>query len=314
MDKMVKAQQKIISIAGTTATGKSSLAIALAKKINGEIISADSRQVYRGYDIATAKATCDEMQGVKHYLIDVLDPDEDFSAGVFVNMAKDAIVQIVGKGKIPIIVGGTGLYLKMLLDGVDMPKGEPDKVLREELQSILEEKGPQYLYQMLIDLDAEFAKKLHPNDTYKVMRSIEILKTSDKTMQDSRGTKEKEFDVLKIALGAKERQIIYDRINIRVDKMVNMGLESEARIIYFKNPELKSFAATIGYQEFIPYFKGEYDLKTVVEKIKQNTRRYAKRQLTWLRAQADINWFYIDELSVEEIETKSYELIKKFLI
>ena len=133
-------------------------------------------------------------------------------------------------------------------------------------------------------------------------------------MQDSRGTKEKEFDVLKIALGAKERQIIYDRINIRVDKMVNMGLESEARIIYFKNPELKSFAATIGYQEFIPYFKGEYDLKTVVEKIKQNTRRYAKRQLTWLRAQVDINWFYIDELSVEEIETKSYELIKKFLI
>ena len=313
MDKMVKQRQKIISIAGTTATGKSSLAVALAKKINGEIISADSRQVYRGYDIATAKSTIEEMGGVKHYLIDVLDPNEDFSAAVFVEMAKSAIKEIVKNKKVPIIVGGTGLYLKMLLDGIDMPKGEPDKVLREELQSILEEKGPQYLYQMLIDLDAEFAKKLHPNDTYKVMRSIEILKTSDKTMQDSRGTKEKEFDVLKIALGAQNRQVIYDRINARVDKMMDLGLEQEARAIYYKNPDLKSYAATIGYQEFIPYFKDEYDLKTAVEKIKQNTRRYAKRQLTWFHAQDDINWFYIDEKNTEEIKSNIYDMSIKFL-
>lgn len=310
---MVKNRQKIISIAGTTATGKSSLAIALAKKINGEIISADSRQIYRGYNIATAKATTAEMEGIKHYLIDVLPPEEEFSAGLFVDMAKTAIQEINQKGKTPILVGGTGLYLKLLLDGIDMPKGEPNKALRLELQTILEEKGAQYLYEILVDLDKDFAKKLHPNDTYKVMRSIEILKTTDKAMIDSRGIKEKEFDVLKIALGAKERQIIYDRINSRVDKMIELGLEKEAQTIYRQNPQLKSFAATIGYQEFIPYFNNECDINTVIEKIKQNTRRYAKRQLTWLRAQENINWFYIDEQSPTEIEAKAYELIKTFL-
>lgn len=285
----------------------------LAKKINAEIISADSRQVYQGYDIATAKSTIDEMGGIKHYLIDVLAPEEDFSAGVFVDMAKSAISEISAKGKIPILAGGTGLYLKMLLDGVDMPKCEPDVELRKELQAVLEKNGSEFLYKMLVDLDAEFAQKLHPNDTYKVMRSIEILKTTNSTMDESRGRKEKEFDVLKIALGAKDRQVIYDRINSRVDKMMEMGLEEEARKIYQKNPDLKSFHSTIGYQEFVPYFRDECDLKVVVEKIKQNTRRYAKRQLTWFRAQEDIHWFYIDEFSTEEIENQVYELCMRFL-
>ena len=285
----------------------------LAKKINAEIISADSRQVYQGYDIATAKSTIDEMCGIKHYLIDVLVPEEDFSAGVFVDMAKSAISEISAKGKIPILAGGTGLYLKMLLDGVDMPKCEPDVELRKGLQAVLEKNGSEFLYKMLVDLDAEFAQKLHPNDTYKVMRSIEILKTTNSTMDESRGRKEKEFDVLKIALGAKDRQVIYDRINSRVDKMMEMGLEEEARKIYQKNPDLKSFHSTIGYQEFVPYFRDESDLKVVVEKIKQNTRRYAKRQLTWFRAQEDIHWFYIDEFSTEEIENQVYELCMRFL-
>lgn len=287
--------------------------MSLAKKINGEIISADSRQVYKGYDIATAKSTIEEMCGIKHYLIDVLEPDKEFSAGIFVDMAKIAIKEIASKGKVPILVGGTGLYLKMLLDGIDMPKSEPDVVLREELQNILNEQGSGALYKILVDLDSEFAKTLHPNDTYKVMRSIEILKTTNKSMAQARGFKEKEFDVLKIALGANNRQVIYDRINERVDKMFELGLLKEAQSIYDKNPELKSFHSTIGYQEFVPYFNGEADLKTVIEKIKQNTRRYAKRQLTWFRAQNDINWFYIDELSKVEIEDKALALCKNFL-
>ena len=298
---------------GTTATGKSSLAVSLAQKINAEIISADSRQVFRGYDIATAKATEKEMGGIKHYLIDVLAPDEDFSAGVFVDMAKRAINEIVNKHKIPILAGGTGMYLKMLLDGVDMPKGSPNEELRLELQQILEKEGKEKLYSILCELDFDFAKKLHPNDIYKVMRSIEILKTTNKSMLDSRGEKEKEFNVLKIALGAKNREIIYERINTRVDKMIDIGLEKEAFNLYRKNPNSKLFNATIGYQEFIPYFNNEYDLKTAIEKIKQNTRRYAKRQLTWFRAQQDINWFYIDEMSLGEIENNVLELCKNFL-
>lgn len=253
------------------------------------------------------------MAGIKHHLIDVLNPEDEFSAGTFVDLAKNAISDISAKGKLPIIVGGTGLYLKMLLDGFDMPKDEPNKELRTQLQSILEDKGVDFLYNMLVELDEEFAKKLHPNDTYKVMRSIEIIKNANKPMSQARGTREKEYDVLKIALGAKDRQFVYDRINSRVDKMIEMGLENEARTIYEKNPNLKSFHSTIGYQEFVPYFSNECDLKTVIEKIKQNTRRYAKRQLTWFRAQEDINWFYIDELSSEELELQVEKLCKSFI-
>ncbi len=310
MDKVLN---KIISIAGTTATGKSSLSVNLANKINAEIISADSRQVYKGFDIATAKSTPAQMQGIQHYLIDVLEPDKEFSAGIFVEMAKSAIKEITQKGKMPIIVGGTGLYLKMLLDGVDMPKSQPDISLRNELENILNKKGSNELYKMLQSLDNEFAKTIHPNDTYKIMRSIEILKHSKTSMDKARGSKEKEFDVLKIALGAKNREVIYDRINKRVDAMMQQGLEKEAKNIYAKNPNLKTFASTIGYQEFIPYFNGECTIENVIEKIKQNTRRYAKRQLTWFRAQSDIHWFYIDELAPEEIEAQVLELYNDFV-
>jgi len=313
MDKTANIRQKIISIAGTTATGKSSLAISLAKKIDAEIISADSRQVYRGFDIATAKASLEQMGGIKHYLIDVLEPEQEFSAGVFVEMAKSAINEISAKRKMPIIAGGTGLYLKMLLDGIDMPQGKPDKALRSELETILKQKGSEALYEILKSLDSEFAKNVHPNDTYKIIRSIEILKHSNAAMAQSRGTKEKEFDVLKIALGAKDREVIYNRINRRVDVMLEQGLLSEAKAIYEKNPDLKSFASTIGYQEFIPYFKNECTLEEAVDKIKQNTRRYAKRQLTWFRAQQNIHWFYIDELAPEEIEAQVLELYNDFV-
>lgn len=285
----------------------------LAKKINAEIISADSRQVYQGFDIATAKIIPSQMCGVKHYLINVLAPEQEFSAGIFVEMAKAAINEISAKGKIPIIVGGTGLYLKMLLDGVDMPKSKPDTLLREELEAILRDKGSTAIYRILQNLDSEFAKKIHPNDSYKIMRSIEILKHSNTTMELARGLKEKEFDVLKIALGAKDRAVIYNKINERVDDMIQQGLEKEAKSIYEKNPDLKSFASTIGYQEFIPYFNGECTLESTIEKIKQNTRRYAKRQLTWLRAQSDIHWFYIDELAPGEIIAQVLDLSKAFI-
>ncbi len=296
-----------------TATGKSSLAVTLAKKINGEIISADSRQVYRGYNIATAKITPKETDGVKHYLIDILDPNEEFSAGIFVNLAKTCISEIAQKGKIPIIIGGTGLYLKMLLDGIDMPKSKPDYELRNELENILKKQGTVALYNMLCLLDAEFAATIHPNDTYKIMRSIEILKHSNTSMSKARGYKNKEYDVLKIALGALDREVIYRRINQRVDLMFQLGLEAEARSFYDSNPNLKSFLSTIGYQEFVPYFKGECRIEEVVEKIKRNTRRYAKRQLTWFKAQKDIHWFNIDELSPEIIELKVLELCNQFI-
>lgn len=285
----------------------------IASKLNAEIISADSRQIYKEFDICTAKISESEMGGIRHYLIDVLEPGDEFSAGGFVDMAKNAIDEICKKGKNPILVGGTGLYLKMLLDGIDMPKGEPDLKLRAELDALCKEKGSQALYDLLCKLDEEFAQNIHPNDTYKIMRSIEILKQTNLPMKASRGLCEKKYDVLKIGLSVKNREFLYNRINKRVDLMMNAGLEEEARRLFLKYPNCKAYENTIGYKEFIPYFKGEVSLLEAVDKIKQNTRRYAKRQLTWFRAQEEIHWFYIDETSQDEIERSVLELCRAFL-
>ncbi len=268
--------------------------------------------MYKEFDIATAKIAADETGGIKHSLIDVLSPDEEFSAGNFAQMARNIVSNLSLSGKIPIIAGGTGLYLKMLLDGMEMPESEPDEALRQELENIVQNDGNEALYKILIDLDSEFAQKLHPNDTYKVMRSIEILKHTGKSMAESRGVGESRYDVLKICLSARDRDFLYKRINKRVDLMMEKGLEKEARDLYEKYPNSNAFSNTIGYQEFIPYFNSKCSLAEVTEKIKRNTRRYAKRQLTWFRAQEHIHWFYIDEMGSAEIEAEVFELISKW--
>ena len=306
-------KQKIISIAGTTASGKSALAVALAKKINAEIISADSRQIYKDFNIGTAKITQDEMGGIKHYLIDEITPNSEYSAGIFVEQASAIIKEITKRGKVPIITGGTGLYLGMLLDGFDMPQSEPDEKLRVELNEKLEKFGIEFLYEELKQLDLEFAQKIHPNDTYKIMRSIEILRHSKTNMSEARGKCESKYDVLKIVLSASDRQFIYDRINARVDKMFEQGLEKEVKYLFEKYPNSQALFNTIGYQEFIPYFENKCSLTAVSEKINQNTRRYAKRQLTWFRKQENVNWINVDELSFNEILEHSMGLFNQFM-
>lgn len=288
----VIARPKIIAIVGPTASGKSSLAIRIAKKIDGhpgtnsEIISADSRLVYKGFDIATAKPTVEERQGVEHHLIDVVEPEVDYSAANFLDDAKAAIEKIVAKGKIPIVVGGTGLYFRILLEDFDLPRVEPNYELRKELEAL----DAVELHEMLKELDPVSAQKIHFNNKVKLIRALEVCKTLDKPHSEAAGKKEPEYDVIWLGLNPPDRAVLYDRVNQRVDEMVKNGLIEETQMLLKKHGRIPNFVNTIGYQEILAYFDGEITLEEAVSDIKQNTRRYAKRQLTWFRRNKLIEW------------------------
>ena len=277
---------KIVAILGPTATGKSKLAIKTAKEINGEIISADSRLVYKGFDIASAKPTLEERQGIEHYLIDVVEPEADYSVANFVDDAKIAIEKIRQKGKIPIVVGGTGLYFRILLEDFNMPRVEPDYEFRKELEALDSKK----LHEMLKELDPVSAEKIHFNNKVKIIRALEVAKILDKPMSEAAGKKEPEFDVEWIGLNFSDRAELYERINKRVDEMVKKGLVEETKALLKKHGRINNFINTIGYQEILQYLDGEISLDEAILNIKQNTRRYAKRQLTWFRRNKNIQW------------------------
>lgn len=271
---------------GPTASGKSRLAIQTAIANNGEIISADSRLVYKGFDIASAKPTIEEMQGIKHHLIDIVEPECDYSAANFVDDAKIAIKEIISKGKIPIIVGGTGLYFRLLLEDFDMPRVEPNYNLRKELENIDTEK----LHQMLKEVDPVSAEKIHFNNKVKIIRALEVYKTLDKPHSEVAGKKEPEFEATWIGLNFEDRADLYERINQRVDEMINLGLVEETKALLEKHGRINNFVNTIGYQEILDYLDGKISLEEAISAIKQNTRRYAKRQLTWFRRNRLITW------------------------
>lgn len=271
---------------GPTASGKTSFAIQKAMTNNGEIISADSRLVYKGFDIASAKPTKEEMQEIKHYLIDIVEPEVDYSVANFYDDAKAAINKILAKGKTPIVVGGTGLYFRILLEDFDLPRVEANYELRKEL----EEKNSEELHKILKELDPITAEKIHFNNKVKIIRAIEVAKTLDKPMSEAAGKKEPEYDVEWIGLNFKNREDLYERINQRVDKMVEMGLIEETKTLLKKHGRINNFINTIGYQEILEYLDGKISLEEAILQIKQNSRRYAKRQLTWFRKNKEINW------------------------
>ena len=277
---------KIVAILGPTATGKSKLAIQTAKKINGEIISADSRLVYKGFDIASAKPTLEERQGIEHYLIDIVEPEADYSVANFLDDAKIAIEKIREKGKIPIIVGGTGLYFRILLEDFDMPRVEPDYELRKELEA----RDSKKLHEMLKELDPVSAEKIHFNNKVKIIRALEVAKILNKPMSEAAGKKEPEFDVEWIGLNFSDRAELYERINKRVDEMIEKGLVDETKALLKKHGRINNFINTIGYQEILQYLDCEISIDEAISNIKQNTRRYAKRQLTWFRRNKNIKW------------------------
>ncbi len=276
---------KVVAIVGPTASGKTSYAIDYAKQHNGEIISADSRLVYKGFDIGTAKPTPEERQGIKHYLIDIVDPTYDYSVVQFVKDAEKAITEIVSQGKLPIITGGTGLYLKGLLEGYDFPEMQTDYELREKLKQ-LEVKE---LYDELSRLDPVSAQNIEQNDKKKIIRALEVIKSLNRPLSEVRGVKEHPYDVEWIGLNF-PRNELYERINKRVDMMLELGLVEETERLLDQYGRIQNLLHTIGYQEIIAHLDGIMTLEEAADKLKQNTRNYAKRQLTWFRKNENIKW------------------------
>ena len=296
--------KNVIAIAGPTASGKTALAVRVAKYLVTEIISADSRQIFKEFDIATAKPTKEEMHGVVHHLIDVVNPDEEFTVADFADRAAKIMENLFEQGKTPVVAGGTGLYFRILLENYDMPRVAPDKELREELKNIEKTQGVEVLYNMLKELDPVLAEKMHPNNTVKIIRAIEVCKTLNIPMSQAQKKKPPLYNIKWFGLGhlnGEDRKFLYDRIDRRVDIMLETGLEAEARNLYKKYGRISSLMNTIGYQEFIEYFDGNISYDDAVSKIKQNSRRYAKRQLTWFRQNPEIRWLDIRNRTSDEL-------------
>ena len=287
----------MIGVVGATASGKTSLAVKIAQKYNGEIISADSMQIYKGMDIATAKATEEEKCGIPHYMMDFLSPTELFSVSEYVEMAKNIINDILARGKVPIVCGGTGLYIRSLVENVQFSPEQADENLRNKLNERYEKEGGEVLLKELAEFDPEMAKTLHPSNNKRIIRAIEIYQTTGITMSEHiRKSKDipspYEWTVIGIAFA--DRQKLYDRINARVDIMLEQGLPEEAKEFYRENKG-KTAIGAIGYKELKPYLDGEMTLEQAVENLKQVTRNYAKRQMTWFKKDSYIHWIYADE-------------------
>lgn len=283
---------KVIIICGPTASGKTALSIELAKTINGEIVSCDSMQIYKDMDIGTAKPTAEEMQGIKHYLLDFIEPDKRYSVAEFKKDAEKAIEQILAKGKIPIVVGGTGLYVDSLIYGIEYQDIPLDEEYRNKLEQIANEKGLEVLYEKAKQIDEQAMKKISPNDKKRIMRVLEIYKTTgkNKTEQEMESRKNEvkyDFEVFAINM---DREVLYDRINKRVDTMIEQGLIEEVKNIIQKYSEFPTAMQGLGYKEVVEYLNGNCSKEEMIEKIKMETRRYAKRQLTWFRKNKQTIW------------------------
>lgn len=286
--------EKILVVTGPTATGKTALSVELAKKLGGEIVSADSMQIYRGMDIGTAKVTKAEMQNIPHHMIDIADPSEDYSVSRYVEEADAAVRGILSRGRLPIVAGGTNLYIDSLIAGLDFAEKAEDAALRESLNKQYDDIGGEAMLEHLRGFDPERAEKLHPADKRRIVRAVEIyILTGETITRHDEETKKrpKRYDAVKIALTFADRAVLYDRINARVDKMVSDGLFDEVKGLLDSglSPACTSMQA-IGYKEPAAYFRGEMSKDAAIELIKLSSRRYAKRQLTWLRRDTTVLW------------------------
>ena len=275
----VNMKPKVIAVVGPTASGKTKMAIELAHELDGEIISADSRLVYKGFDIAAAKPTMEEREGIPHYMIDIVEPEFDYSVGNYYDDAKKIISDIVSRGKTPIVAGGTGLYIRILLEHYNLPRVEANYELRNEL----DKKDKEELLKELEELDSVTCERLRDANKRRIVRAIEVIKTLNKPISQIEIEKEPEFDVDWKMPVLTSRQDLYDRIDSRVDKMIEDGLIDETKFLLKKHGRIKNFVCTIGYQEILAYLDGKWTLEEAVDKLKQHTRNYAKRQLTWFR-------------------------------
>ncbi|MBQ6848369.1 MAG: tRNA (adenosine(37)-N6)-dimethylallyltransferase MiaA [Clostridia bacterium] len=301
--------RKVIFIVGPTASGKTALSIALAKEFDGEIISADSMQIYKGIHIASAAPDMEEMGGIPHHLLEFLELTEEFSVADYVSLAREKIDEILARSKQPIIVGGTGLYISALLDNTKFTDIKTDPELRKRLENEFDSLGGEEMLKRLSKFDPESANRLHKSDKRRIIRCFEIYETTGKTLtrqNELSHIESNNFDAVVLGITYKDREELYDRINRRVDIMLKNGLLDEARKTFEMGNSKGEFQA-IGHKELYGYLKGECTLEEATELLKMQTRRYAKRQLTWFRRDGRINWLYPDE--TENLLKKAKEFI-----
>ena len=303
-----------VALVGPTASGKSSLAVKIAKHLTGEVVSADSMQIYKHMDIATAKVTAEEMQGVPHHLIDFVEPWESFSVAEYKALALSCIDDIVRRGKLPVLAGGTGFYVDTVINNTSFLDYEKTDI-RKKLLLRAESEGIEALWNELSKVDKESAEKIHKNDLKRIVRALELYSATGKTMTEQRRLshlEESGYSFCLIGLTAENRQFLYDRIDRRVDLMLKNGLLEEAKS-FFELEHSQTAKQAIGYKELKPYFDGVLTLEEATENLKRETRRYAKRQLSWFRRNENINWLYIDKESEETLFIKSLEIIENFI-
>ena len=308
MEKM-----KVLAVVGPTASGKSALAVELAKRFGGEVVSCDSMQIYKYMSVATAKPTAQEMQGIPHHLIDFLEPTESFSVAEYVKLAGAAIADIHARGKLPIVCGGTGLYYSSLIHGITFSESGSDPAYRKALEQRAANEGAQVLLDELRAYDPDSAAKLHPNNLKRIIRAMEHYKLTGKTITEQNAqsrAKPSDYEVLAFAIGFQDRQKLYERINLRVDKMCEAGLLEEAKW-YFAQSGFSTASAAIGYKELEPYFHGEMPLEEALDNLKKETRHYAKRQLTWFRREEDIHILYADAPEQGDLTAQACAVIEK---
>ncbi|MGN0527070.1 MAG: tRNA (adenosine(37)-N6)-dimethylallyltransferase MiaA [Acutalibacteraceae bacterium] len=308
-------KKKIVVVVGATASGKTSLGINICKKFDGEVVSADSMQIYKGMNIATAKPTLEETDGIPHHLIDFLDVTNKYSVSSYCEDAKAVIDDIISRNKLPVIVGGTGLYIDSLINNTEFLQDASSNEVREQLKDELNTKGIDALYSELVRIDPEAAKNIHKNNTVRVLRALEIFRSTGKTLTEQNRLShiiESDYEPLFVGIAYKDRNILYNRINKRVDIMMENGLLNEAIEFYKSNPSDTAVNA-IGYKELKPFIDGRLPLEECVDNLKKETRHYAKRQITWFKRNSKINWVYNDELETEKLLLSVCEIINDFL-
>lgn len=304
---------RVVAVGGPTASGKTALSVALARAFDGEIINADSMQIYKNLDVGTAKPSAEERQGIPHYLLDFLSPETPYSVADFTAAADPLIRDITARGRLPLVVGGTGLYITSLLSGMAFAPEKTDPAIRARLQAWADTEGGAALYAELQRIDPDYAAQVHPNNLPRVIRALELFEATGRRMSDQRREArpaEAPYHALCLCLTCRDRAVLYSRIDRRVDEMVENGVLDEAREVYDHRDAYRTAAQAIGYKEFFPYFEGTANLTECTERLKQATRNYAKRQLTWFRRQNDAAWLYLDE---EDVTERACTLVRAFL-
>ena len=302
-------KKPLIVLTGPTAVGKTSLSISLAKAVNGEIISADSMQVYKGMDIGSAKIRKEEMQGVTHYLVDILEPEEEFHIVKFQELAKAALEEIYAKGKIPILVGGTGFYIQAVTRDIDFTQAEQETSYREELEQFAKEKGAEYLHEKLREVDSKRAENIHANNVKRVIRALEFYHQNGTPISEHNEEQKQQtspYNLVYFVLTA-PREILYERIDRRVDQMMEEGLLEEVKSLRERGCHRGMVSMQgLGYKEILAYLEGEYPLEEAVRILKRDTRHFAKRQLTWFRREQDVIWVDKEQFHWNEAEILEY--------